>query len=161
MPSVKSKSLVCAALVFLVSCSGLTTLTRPMIDDAEKKWTASKASSYRLVVVMSGDRLERSEYDVKVDSGIVVELKRNGKTVNPAAGQDYSMDGLFSIVKQELDLSETPTKLGAPEGYMAYLMAQFDASTGRLVKFRRSVGGVSNSIDIVVQTYEPLSKAGG
>jgi len=132
-----------------------------MIDAAEKQWDVSKPESYRLVVVMSGDRLERSEYDVRVESGIVTRLLRNGKTVNPAGEQDYSMDGLFGIVRQELELSETPTKLGAEEGYKAYLMAEFDGATGRLLKYRRSVGGASNTIDIVVQTFEPKSKAGG
>jgi hypothetical protein len=160
MPPVKSKSLVALAMLFLVSCSGLTTLTRQMIDDADKKWTASKPSSYRLKVVMSGDRLERGEYDVKVENGIVVSFSRNGQELKAAAGQEYSMDGLFGVVKQEFVLSEEPSKLGAPEGYKAYLMAQFDDATGGLVKYRRSVGGVSNSIDIVVEKYEPLSKAG-
>jgi hypothetical protein len=131
-----------------------------MIDQAEKKWNASKPASYRLVVTMSGDRLEKSEYDVRVDNGLVTSLTRNGSAVRSFQGQDYSMDGLFRIVREEMDLSSSPTKLGASEGYSVYLMADFDSTTGRLLKFRRSVGGVSNSIDIVVQTFEPQLKPG-
>jgi len=143
-----------------MSCSGLSTLTPQMIDQAEKQWNASKPASYRLVVTMVGDRVEKSDYDVRVENGVVTSLTRNGKAVNSFQGQDYSMDGLFRIIREEMDLSSTPMKLGAPEGYTAYLMADFDSTTGRLLKYRRSVGGVSNSIDIVVQTFEPQAKPG-
>ena len=145
------------ATVFLVSCSGLSALTPQMIDKAEKQWDTSKPASYRLVVTMSGDRLEKSEYEVEVENGVVTNLTRNGKPVHSFQGQDYSMDGLFRVIREEMELSATPTKLGAPEGYSAYLMAEFDNETGRLLKYRRSVGGVSNTIDIVVQTFEPLA----
>lgn len=148
------------AITFLTSCSGLSTLTPQMIDQAEKQWNATKPPSYRLVVTMAGDRLEKSEYAVRVENGIVSSLTRNGKAVNSFQGQDYSMDGLFSIVREEMELSNTPAKLGAPGGYTAYLMADFDRSTGRLLQYRRSVGGASNSIDIVVQTFEPQAKPG-
>jgi hypothetical protein len=147
-------------MVFLASCSGLSTLTPQMIDQAEKKWDASKPASYHLMVTMSGDRLEKSEYDVLVENGTVTRLTRNGKAVNSFQGQDYSMDGLFRIIREEMELSSTPMKLGAPEGYTAYLMADFDKATGRLLKYRRSVGGATNSIDIVVQSFEPRAKSG-
>jgi len=144
-----------------MSCSGLSPLTPQMIDQAEKQWNASKPASYRLVVTMSGDRLEKSEYEVRVENGTVTRLTRNGQAVNSFQGQDYSMDGLFSIIREEMDLSSTPGKLGAPEGYTAYLMADFDNATGRLLKYRRSVGGgANNSIDIVVQSFEPQGKPG-
>jgi hypothetical protein len=147
--------------LLLTSCSGLSTLTPQMIDQAEKQWNATKPPSYQLVVTMSGDRLEKSEYDVHVENGVVTGLTRNGKGVNSFQGQDYSMDGLFRIIREEMDLSHTPGKLGAPEGYTAYLMAEFDSKTGRLLKYRRSVGGgVSNTIDIVVQKFEPQTKPG-
>jgi len=131
-----------------------------MIDQAEQKWNASKPASYRLVVTMAGDRLEKSEYDVTVEHDVVTHLTRNGKAVRSFEGQDYSMDGLFKIIREEMEISSTPMKLGAPEGYTAYLLADFDRATGRLVKYRRSVGGASNSIDIVVQSFEPQAKAG-
>ena len=155
------KSLLLTAIVLLASCSGLSTLTPHMIDQAEKQWNASKPASYRLVVTMAGDRFEKSEYDVRVESGVVTSLTRNGKAVHSFQGQDYSMDGLFSIIREEMDLSGTPMKLGAPEGYSAYLMADFDSASGRLLKYRRSVGGANNSIDIVVQTFEPQTRPRG
>ena len=154
------KALLSIALLFLTSCSGLGTLTPEMMDRAEKQWNSSKPASYRLVVTMGGDRLEKSEYDVDVENGVVIRLTRNGKTVNSFQGQDYSMDGLFRILREEIDLSSTPMKLGAPEGYTAYLMAEFDSASGRLLKYRRAVGGANNSIDIVVQSFEPRTRPG-
>jgi hypothetical protein len=131
-----------------------------MIDDAEKQWNANKPASYRLVVTMSGDRLEKSDYDVQVENGIVTRLTRNGSSVNSFQGQDYSMDGLFRLIREEMELSATPVKLGAQAGHAAYLMVQFDRTSGRLLKYRRAVGGANNSIDIVVQKFEPQTKPG-
>lgn len=151
------KALLWISALFLTSCSDLSTLTRHDLSVARDKWTASRLTSYTMVVRMEGDRVERSDYEVHVDQGVVTDLKRNGKDVSPAQGQGYSMDGLFGIIEDELSLgAKDPTKLGVPEGYMAYFMAAFDSETGRLLKYRRSVGGgASNSIDIVVQSFEP------
>jgi hypothetical protein len=148
------------SVLLFASCSGLSALTPQMIDEAQKQWNASRPASYRLVVTMEGDRLDKSEYDVQVENGVVTKLTRNGEAVNSFQGQDYSMDGLFSIVREEMDLAGTPAKLGAGSGHAVYLMANFDRATGRLVKYRRAVGGANNSIDIAVQTFEPKVKPG-
>jgi Family of unknown function (DUF6174) len=131
-----------------------------MLEEAEMKWNAAKPASYRLVVTMQGDRVERGEFDVDVHEGSVVSLKRNGEVVKPTEAQDYSMDGMFKIIRDEMDLSKNPSLLGAPEGYSAYLMARFDGRTGRLEHYRRAVGGISNSIDIQVLKFEPKSGSG-
>jgi hypothetical protein len=152
---------VFAVVAFLAACSGMDSLTSGELRQQKDKWTAANVKSYTMVLQMGGDRLERSDYEVRVEGGVVTSLKRNGKDVSPAQGQDYSMDGLFGILEQELTLAEAdPTKLGAPAGYKAYLMARF-GTDGRLLKYRRSVGGgANNSIDIEVQKFEPQGKPG-
>jgi len=45
--------------------------------------------------------------------------------------------------------------LGAPEGYAVYTNARFDDTTGRLIRYRRTVGGTSNSIEINVLEFQP------
>ena len=102
---------------------------------------------------MSGDRVETGTFEVMVRDGQVVSLRRNGLIITPASGQDYSMDGLFRMLMQELGLAEKPSLLGAPGGYSAYLQVQFDPESGRIVRYRRSVGGTSNSIDIKVLDF--------
>jgi len=108
---------------------------------------------YHLVIEMSGDRVETGRFEVMVRDGQVVSIRRNGLIITPGSGQDYSMDGLFRMLMQELGLSEKPSLLGAPEGYSAYLQARFDPENGRLIRYRRSVGGTSNSIDIRVLEF--------
>jgi len=109
-----------------------------------------------MVIEMSGDRLESSQYSVTVHDKKVVQLLRNGKPVTTTAdgGQDYSVEGLFHILDEELDLTKKPQVLGAPPGYASYPMAKFDASNGRLLQFQRSVGGAKNSIEIHVTEFE-------
>ena len=157
---VHNRIVIMAGLLLAASCSGLSTLTPGALKQAEEKWMAANQTSYRLVVSMEGDRVERGEFEVDVDQGVVTSLRRNGQVVNPASGQDYSMDGLFKIIHEEMDLAEKPQLLGAPSGYTAYLMARFDGKTGRLQHYRRAVGGVSNSIDIEVLSFEPRTGTG-
>jgi hypothetical protein len=103
---------------------------------------------------MSGDRIETGRFEVNVARGQIMSLRRNGLVIRPNAGQDYSMDGLFHMLEQELGLADRPTTLGAPEGYSVYINARFDDATGRLVRYRRIVGGTSNSIDVNVTGFE-------
>jgi hypothetical protein len=125
-----------------------------MLGQAKAKWKARQPESYRLVIEMSGDRVEKGRFEVVVKAREVISLKRNGVQVMPGRGQDYSMEGLFRMLEQELGLAEKPAMLGAPAGYSVYLTARFDESTGRLVRYRRVVGGTSNSIEVDVADYQ-------
>jgi len=141
----------------LISCSRLSSLTPDMLNDAQNRWNSAKPASYRVVIVMKGDRIQREQFDVTVKAGRVTSIRRNGQELSAPAGQDYSMDGLFRILQQELALAQKPTLLGAPEGYSAYPMASFDGKSGRLIEYKRTVGGTSNTIDIQVLQFEVLS----
>jgi hypothetical protein len=140
--------------LLITACSRLSTLTPESLATAESKWNASRPALYRLVIEMKGDRVEREQFQVIVRDSKVESISRNGQPVSETAGEDYSMDGLFHILHQEMGLSQKPALLGAPEGYSAYLMADFDEKTGRLVAYRRTVGGTSNTIDIKVLQFD-------
>lgn len=120
---------------------------------AEQKWNVHKPGFYRLVIEMSGDRVETGRFEVEVRSGHVVSLRRNGIVIRPNPGQDYSMEGLFHMIEQELGLAEKPATLGAPEGYSIYTTAKFDDTNGRLIRYRRIVGGASNSIEVNIAEF--------
>jgi hypothetical protein len=135
------------------SCAQLSALTPETLVQAEEKWKAHTPPFYRLVIEMSGDRVETGQFEVTVRSGAVVSFRRNGMVLTPDRGQDYSMEGLFKMLKQELGLAENPSMLGAPAGYSVYPMATFDETTGRLLHYRRTVGGTSNTIEIKVVEY--------
>jgi hypothetical protein len=142
------------ALLLIVACNRLPTLTPQILKQAEQRWVSQQPGSYRLVIEMSGDRIETGRFEVQVRSGQVVSFSRNGLILQPSRGQDYTIEGLFQVLEQELGLAEKPAMLGAPEGYSVYTTAKFDESTGRLIHYRRIVGGTSNSIDINVVEYE-------
>ena len=153
---VNRKTALFAAILILNACSRLDSLTPASLNQAQAKWNSSKPPSYRLVIEMKGDRVEREQFEVTVRNGDVISLKRNTQEVKRATGQDYSMDGLFRMLHQELALSEKPSLMGAPEGYSAYPMARFDEQSGRLLAYRRTVGGTSNTIDIRVLEFTIL-----
>ena len=142
-----------AVLLLHLGCLRLEPLTPAALVEAEEKWKARQPEIYALTIEMSGDRVETGRFEVAVRGGDVVSLRRNGLVIMPGRGQDYSMTGLFQMLKQELGLAQKPTMLGAPPGYAVYLQARFDRDTGRLIRYRRSVGGTSNAIDIKVLQY--------
>jgi hypothetical protein len=147
--------LVTAALLFAgAACSRLPALTADTLSRAEQQWDAHKPQAYRLVIEMSGDRVETGRFEIEVRAGQAVSLRRNGLVIRANAGQDYSMDGLFQMLKQELGLAEKPATLGAPPGYAVYTNARFDGTDGRLIRYRRIVGGASNSIEVKVLEYD-------
>jgi hypothetical protein len=149
---VKPTLLWAAVTLAITACSRLPTLTPDTLTAAQQKWNAHKPGAYRLVLEMSGDRVEPGRFEVEVRSGQVVSLRRNGLVVT-SSGQDYTMEGLFHMLVQELGLAEKPAMLGAPSGYSVYLSARFDDTMGRLIRYRRIVGGTSNSIEVNVLEY--------
>ena len=148
------QTVLCAFLIIAgTACSRLPGLTPDTLADAQQKWNAHKPASYHLVIEMSGDRVEQGRFEVDVRSSQVTGLRRNGLVIPANSGQDYSMEGLFRMLQQELGLAEKPAMLGAPPGYSVYTTALFDEMTGRLVRYRRIVGGTSNSIEVNVEEY--------
>jgi len=143
-------------LLFLMSCARLDTLTPALLEQAEQRWQSRQPPSYKMTIEMQGDRVEAGRFEVSVRERKVVSLRRNGLVIIPGEGQDYSMEGLFYMLRQELGLLEKPALLGAPPGYSVYPMVRFDTETGRLVQYRRTVGGAGNTIEIKVEEYEPL-----
>ena len=130
-------------------------MTEAVLVDAEQRWRKEEPGLYRLVVEMSGERVETGLFEALVRDGAVVSLKRNGQVVLPDRGQDYSMEGLFGMLRQELALSERPALMGAPPGFAAHLLVRFNDETGRLERYRRTVGGANNNIEITVVEYTP------
>lgn len=133
----------------------METLTAERLSSAETQWRQSRPGFYRVVIEMSGDRVETGRFEVTVTGGKVASLRRNGQPISPGRGDDYTVDGLFEMLHREMELSQTPSLLSAPPGYSAYLMARFDSATGRLEEYRRSVGGTGNNIHVKILEYEP------
>lgn len=150
-------ALVVAALsCALIGCSGLRDFDEETLAAAEARWRATGVDSYRMALDVRGDRVGRERFVVLVRGGAVDSLLREGAPVASASPEDYSVPGLFEILRRERELAERPSLLGAPAGYRAYLKARFDPATGRLLEYDRSVGGASNRVRIAVREFDLL-----
>ena len=146
------KLLLCS--LFVTGCSQLEPLTESKLSTAERLWQSNAPSLYRAVIEISGERVEAGTFEILVRSGEVIGITLNDQAVLPGRSDDYSINGLFGILRQELALAEEPSLLGAPRGYEAYLLVRFDSETGRLEHYRRTVGGAASSINIEVVAFE-------
>jgi hypothetical protein len=133
-------------------------VTATMLDAAERRWEARGSTSYHLVVRVRAPRFEPAVYDLVVQSGEVVTVERNGRPV--ASGSvdryDYSMSGLFALLRNDLRLAAVPAIGDTPP---VDLRARFEPETGRLVHYRRTVGTARRRVLLVeVLAYEPLAR---
>jgi hypothetical protein len=130
-------------------------LTETTLEAARRRWEAHGADSYRLVVRVRAPRTAVAVYDLAVAGGRVVELARNGEGVGPedAHASDYSVPGLFDLLRRELRWSGVQPIGDTPA---VDLRARFEPETGRLVRYRRTVGsGRRRVLLIEVVSYEP------
>ncbi len=139
----------------LAGCSGFEVLTEQSLQEAATRWDANGPGLYRVIIEMKGGRVEAGVFDSLVRAGHVVSLRRNGQVILPDRAEDYSIRGLFRMLEQELALAQQPSLLGAPPGYAVHLLARFDPDNGRLERYRRTVTGVDNNIEIAILEFEP------
>lgn len=150
-----SRTIVLTLCFAAAACSGLDPLTEDRLDDAEQRWFSNAPDGYRVVLEVSGERVNAGRFEVWVRGDDVLKITLDGEPIAPERAEDYSIAGLFGILRQELALAEDPQVLGAPEGYAVHLLARFHPETGRLEQYRRSVGGTSNNVRIEVVEFEP------
>jgi len=94
--------------------------------------------------------LSRSHYLVKVRGGHVqnvegVKLDGTHIALKPADTSLYSVDGLFTIVADELALLDTDKPFGQPKGTTAVLRFTTDPTFGYLRTYRRDVMGAPSA----------------
>ncbi len=150
-----------AALFLLSACSGLgpppmEPLTASTLEAARRRWEANGADSYHLVVRVRAPRVRTPTlYDLVVAGDRLVRVARNGEVLSPgtAARYDYSVPGLFALLGDDLKLVDVGGRGGTPP---IDLRVRFEPETGRLVRYRRSVGGARRRVLLVeVLAYEP------
>ncbi|MBI2962796.1 MAG: hypothetical protein HYY35_03515 [Deltaproteobacteria bacterium] len=133
-------------------------LTESALAAAERRWEAHGSDSYHLVVRVRAPRTNPAVYDVVVAGGKVASTERDGRSVSPGETEDYSVSGLFRLLRRDLGLADVPHVRDTPP---IDLRAQFEAETGRLVRYRRTVGTARRRVLLIeVLKYEPLARAG-
>ncbi len=157
----------CVACLFVVlaACArkepGMEPLTQSVLDAAEQRWKARGTDSYHLVLKVEAARMEAVMYDIVTRGGEIVSMKRDGRPIQPEHAEDYSIAGLFRLMRLEMHLMDKK-----PEGVpitLAQMFARFDTATGRPDVYRRTTNK-SKHLKISVVEFQPdaaLSAVGG
>lgn len=150
-----------AALLSLAGCflgpPPMAPLTETTLAAARRLWDAHGSDSYRLVVRVRPPRADPDVYEVSVESGRLVGVERNGERIRleEARHEDYSVRGLFELLQTDLRWTAVDIAGDTPA---IDLRAQFEVDTGRLVRYRRTVGTARRRVLVVeVLAYEPVA----
>ena len=155
-----------AAVLLLAGCSALgpppmEPLTATTLETARRQWEAQGVDSYRLVVEVRAPRTDPVVYEIRVEHGTLATVSRDGQPVAPeeAAQSDYSVPGLFDLLRRDLRWTSVEPVGDIPA---VDLRAEFEPATGRLVRYRRTIGTSRRRVLFVeVLTYEPATAPGG
>ena len=133
-------------------------LTPTSLEAARQRWEAHGSESYHLVVRVRAPRFQPAVYDVTVVRGTIAAIERDGERVDAGGGSsDYSVAGLFELLREDLRLTDVRPVGDTPP---IDLRASFEPETGRLVRYRRTVGSERRRVLLVeVLEYEPLATA--
>jgi hypothetical protein len=133
-------------------------LTAGTLAQAERRWSAHGADTYRAVVRVRAPRFAVAVYRVAVAGGRLVEIERNGEAIRleDADHYDYSVSGLFALLRDDLQLAGVRAVGDVPP---VDLRARFAPDTGRLVRYRRTVGSARRRV-LMIEMLE-YTPAGG
>jgi len=132
-------------------------LTEASLAAARQRWQAHGSSSYRAVVRVRPPRAPVEVWEIEVAGGTLVKRTRDGHPVGGADRErdDYSVQGIFDLLQTDLRWTTIEAVGDTPA---VDLRAEFDPETGRLVRYRRTVGTTRRRVLLVeVLAYEPAS----
>jgi hypothetical protein len=151
-PSIVGPVLLLLALA-LPGCGGGVTATVDSVKAAEAKWKAAGLRNYDLEWANSG--MGTGHYRVFVRDGevkAIYSVLPGGREVvaKPGAPRMYSVDGLFTTIKDEIAQLDQPTPFGQPKGTSAILKFTPDPELGYPKAYRRDVLGTPKGVSIDV-----------
>jgi hypothetical protein len=140
-------------LLTLPGCGGGVDATKDSVKAAEAKWKAANIKDYDLEWANSG--MGTGHYKVFVRGGevkAVYSVIPGGREVvaKPAAPRLYSVDGLFTVIKDEIAQLGQAEPFGQPKGTSAVLKFTPDAELGYPRSYRRDVMGTPKGVSIDV-----------
>lgn len=130
-------------------------LTPATLAEAEHRWEEQGTTSYRLSVRVRAPRYAPAVYDVTVTDGRLVKVERDGTALplEEVGRHDFSVAGLFALLREDLPLAGVHPVGTAPP---IDVRARFDPTTGRLERYRRTVGTKRRRVLLVeVLHYDP------
>jgi hypothetical protein len=144
----------------LAGCAGGEDVTTQSIRAARARWDRAKFRNYDLEWTSSG--LSNAHYVVSVRDGrvtLIESLASSGRrgVVKPAEPEFYGVDGLFTIMDDELAQLDQPTPFGHPKGTKAVLRFSPDPKLGYPRNYRRDVMGAPMALVIDVVRLTPIA----
>ena len=112
-------------------------VTLERLDAARAMWQQANISSYDMDLETSGAQTGR--YHVEVRNGQLSLITRNGQPADPAAGEYWTVEGLFRVIEEELDAAEQPKSEAFGPQSQVWLRMRCDAKLGYPVRFVRQV----------------------
>jgi hypothetical protein len=145
--------LVAPLLCAHAGCGGGVDATEASVQAAETKWKAANIKDYDLEWANSG--LGTGHYKVFVRGGEVKAIYSvipGGREVvaKPGAPRLYSVDGLFTVIKDEIAQLGQESPFGQPKGTSAVLKFTPDPELGYPRNYRRDVLGTPKGVSIDV-----------
>jgi hypothetical protein len=142
----------------LTGCAGGEAVTARSLAEARRRWDRAAIRDYNLEWTSSG--LGHGHYEVTVRGGQVAAIESilaGGKrvAVHTAEPRFYGVDGLFTVIGDELALLDTSTPFGQPKGTKAVLRFEPDPKLGYPRSYRRDVLGTPLALAIDVVRFEP------
>lgn len=132
-------------------------LTEALLAAARQRWQAHASDSYRAVVRVRPPRAPVEMWEVEVAGGVLVKRILDGRTLGAADPErdDYSVQGIFDLLQTDLRWTGIEAVGDTPA---VDLRAEFDPETGRLIRYRRTVGTTRRRVLLVeILAYEPAA----
>jgi hypothetical protein len=144
----------------LAGCAGGEAVTLNSIAAARARWDGANIRDYDLEWTSSG--LSNAHYVVSVRDGrvsLVETIAPDGRrgVVRPAEPEYYGVEGLFTIMADELAQLDQPAPFGQPKGTKAVLRFAADPKIGYPRRYRRDVVGAPMALAIDVIRLSPVA----
>jgi hypothetical protein len=130
---------IVAILVLAVPYLGGRTepVTRDGLERARAKWASAGISNYDLNLETRGAQTGR--YHVEVRNRQLASITRDGNAADPAAGEYWTVEGLFQVIEEELEAAERPGSETFGAQSQVWLRARYDSRLGYPIRFVREV----------------------
>lgn len=143
------------AFLLLSDRLGGTALNADGLEAARAKWERAGIADYDLHLTVNTTGSDEQAFVSTVRHGRVSDLLLNGKPSTSRQKDDYSVEGLFSTLARELELSS-----GEKNGFNSQsggnlLRVTFDEKNGFVRRYLRSIGGTGRTTEIRIIRFEP------
>jgi hypothetical protein len=113
----------------------LPEVTYAVLDDAKMRWEENGPRSYDLEIEQSG--VNPGKVQVEIRDGVVTQAFHNGRPLKRHSWDDWSVPGLFGIIRLDLDVCAKEAKQNPGGRPSIFSRGRFDAKLGYPVIYRR------------------------